>query len=198
MRPVRITINTAGYSQWIPLDTEQSPFNVGIAVAPWSTATGQSYTVQHTFDSVDGPVSPLTSVSWAGSGTTVTVVDNGPDGLGHGLSTNDCVIIKGSALAGLDTPVASVGKGDIGAAITVTGNTGYTFVTPANNPSASAAVSLLARVTRLRAFNCDLSNLVAASTRQDGNYAVPITAVRLYVATLTGGAIDFFVTQGGR
>lgn len=50
MRPKKITVTGVGISAWIPLDSKQAPFSVGLgAVLVSGTAT---YTVQHTFDDV--------------------------------------------------------------------------------------------------------------------------------------------------
>jgi len=58
MRPQSITLTTTGTSAWIPLDSRQAPFNVGLGVKINSgTAT---YTVEHTFDDVfDSTVTPV-------------------------------------------------------------------------------------------------------------------------------------------
>lgn len=50
MRPQSVTVTGVATSAWIPLDTKQTPFNVGLGVVINSgTAT---YTVQHTFNNV--------------------------------------------------------------------------------------------------------------------------------------------------
>lgn len=49
MRPQTVTVSGVGTSAWIPLNTKQTPFNVGFGCVINGTAT---YTVQHTFDNV--------------------------------------------------------------------------------------------------------------------------------------------------
>ena len=53
MRPVRVTMNAAGFSQWVPIDYTEAWFGVGVAVL-LSEDGNLTYTVQHTFDSMDG------------------------------------------------------------------------------------------------------------------------------------------------
>lgn len=195
MRPIRITVAAVGNSQWIPLDYMQNAFAVALAIIPWSTVTGTpSYTVQHTFDDLASQ-SPQTNpqVSITRSGTTATVTDTGPDGLGHGMSTNDNVIISGTGTS-LDTPKTATANenGDLGADITVTGNTTYTYTTANSGPTAATP----ARVVRLRVFNNGDTRLVTAAVRVDGNYAFPPRACRLKVITQATGAVDFLVLQG--
>lgn len=66
MRAKKITVTGTGTSAWIPLDTKQAPFNVGIGcVLVSGTAT---YSVEHTFDDVyDLAVTP---VAFSNSGIT--------------------------------------------------------------------------------------------------------------------------------
>jgi hypothetical protein len=195
MRPVRVTVNAVGNSQWIPLDYLQNAFAVALAIIPWSTVTGTpSYTVQHTFDDLAPQgLQSNPQISISRSGTTATVTDLGPDGLGHGLSTNDNVIITQTGSTNLDTPKTSVTgeNGDLGADITVTGNTTYTYTVANSGPTTATG-----RVVRLRVFNNGDSRLVTASTRVDGNYAFPPRACRLKVTTQAAGAVDFLVLQG--
>lgn len=52
MRPVRtLPLSEAGVTPPIPLDINQAPFSVGVAVALTNTPN-LTYTVQHTFDDV--------------------------------------------------------------------------------------------------------------------------------------------------
>ena len=192
MRPVRVTVSAAGNSQWIPLNYIETAFAVSVSVIPWSTATGVSYTVQHSFDDLDQSKVAGNSIQITRAAGVATVFDPGPDGLGHGMSTGDNVIITGSGPP-FDTPQTSVGiqHGDLGADITVTSNTGYTYAVP---NSGALADSGFATVRRMRVFNHAV--LVAQSARLDGNYAFPPRAIRLKAVTLTAGSIDFLVVQG--
>jgi hypothetical protein len=58
MRPQYVTLTATGTSNWLPMDTRQAPFSVGIGVKINSgTAT---YTVEHTFDDIfDSTVTPV-------------------------------------------------------------------------------------------------------------------------------------------
>jgi hypothetical protein len=192
MRPVRVVVSAPGVSQWIPINYLEIAFAIGIGVMPWSTATGQAFTVQHTFDSLESPNNlPNRQISIARAGTTATVTDLGPDNLGHGLATGDSVIIISSGSTQLDSPKVTVGQGDLGWTITVTGNTTYTFTCANAGPTTDGGN---AKVTRLHVF--PHATIAAATTRVDGNYAFPPTAIRLNVATLTGGSIEMDVIQG--
>ena len=51
MRPVVVSKTGTGSSAVIPLDPYQNPFNVGIGVVVSGTV---NYTIQHTFDNVQG------------------------------------------------------------------------------------------------------------------------------------------------
>lgn len=187
MRPVRVSVNAAGTSQWIPVDYLQVAFGIGLGVIPSEDAATVSYTVQHTFDSM---VSPTRQVSWTRVTTTMTVTDTGPAGLGHGLSTGDSVILKGSGTASLDSPMAAIGMGDLGWTVASTPSSiTYTVTVTNAGPAAGVAVA-----TNLRVF--DHSTLAAASTRQDGYYAFPPTAVRLKLSTLAAGFVDLYLIQG--
>lgn len=188
MRPIRITVNAAKNSQWIPIDYIAAWFGVGLGVIPWSTASGLSATVQHTFDDIGLPAISTDIVTISRTTTTATVTDKGPDGLGHGLSTNDNVIIFGTGSTVLDSPKTTVGNGDLGWDVTVVDANTYTY-TVAN----SGATAATGTVRRLRVFPGPIS---AVSARTDGNYAYPVRAIRLKVATLSAGAVDFVVLQG--
>ena len=186
MRPVRITVNAVGNSQWVPLNYDQSSFSVGLAVCPWSTATGLTYAVQHCFDDL----TLFRNVQVSRSGTTATVTDIGPDGLGHGLTTGDSVILRGTGSSVLDSPKSAIGNGDLGWTITVTSGTQYTYTCANSGPTADANVST---ALGLRVYP---HATLSGSTRQDGNYAFPPRAVRISVSAITAGAVDLMVLQG--
>lgn len=192
MRPVRVTVNAPGNSQWIPINYIETAFGVGLGVIPWSTATGVSFTVQHSFDDLDQSKVAGNSIQISRVAALATVFDPGPDGLGHGMSTGDNIIITGSG-APFDTPRTTVGiqNGDLGADITVTGNNSYTYAVPNSGPLSDSGV---ASVRRMRVF--PHATLVALAVRTDGNYAFPVRAIRLKANTLTAGAIDLLVLQG--
>jgi hypothetical protein len=132
-------------------------------------------------------------------GALATVFDPGPDGLGHGMSTGDNVIITGSGPP-FDTPQVAIGlqHGDLGADITVTSNTAYTYAVPNSGPTADSGN---ATVRRMRVFphatlNSGAGNPGNTGLRADGNYAFPIRALRVKANTLTGGAVDLLILQG--
>jgi len=199
MRPVRITVTAAGNSQWIPINYIETAFAVGLGVVPWSTATGLTYNVQHSFDDLDQTRVAGNSIQITRVGTTATVFDPGPDGLGHGMSTGDNVIIGGSGPP-FDTLRTGVGiqNGDLGADITVTSNTAYTYTVANSGPLADSGAAWL---RRMRVFphatlNSGTGNPGLTGLRADGNYAFPVRAIRLKANTLTGGAVDLLILQG--
>lgn len=61
MRPVRVTISSVTTSAVVPLDVNQDPFNVGLAVDITGTAT---YTVQYTFEDVQAAGWTAGSAKW--------------------------------------------------------------------------------------------------------------------------------------
>src|SRR5882724_12401563 len=96
MRPVRVTMNALGVSQWIPIDALESWFGIGIACIP-SEDANLTYTVQHTFDfSQTNPNNSTNLITITRAAGRATVTDFGPNGIGHGVTTGDSVIIRGS------------------------------------------------------------------------------------------------------
>jgi hypothetical protein len=168
----------------------QNAFGIGLCVIPWSTAAGITYSVQHTFDGIDF-ANDSRPVAISRAGTVATVTDLGPKGLGHGLSTGDSLIIRGSGSTNLDTLVYSPGPGDASVDITVTSNTQYTYPVANTGPAADGGY---ARALTNRVFPHAV--LVAQTARADGNYAFNIRACRLKLTAYTGGAVDFLVLQG--
>jgi hypothetical protein len=128
-------------------------------------------------------------ISLSRVGTVATVTDTGPYGLGHGLATSDSVIISGAG-APFDTPFTSIGNGELGASITVTSDTQYTYTVANSGPT----LSMTGKVIGLRVF--PHASLAAVSTRADGNYFEPVRAIRLNVSALTAGSVDLVVLQG--
>ncbi len=185
MRPIRETVSAVGNSQWVPINYLQRAIQIGLAVVPWSTATGLTCVVQETLDDI----SASNIVTIARVTTTATVTDTGPLGLGHGLSTGDSVIIKGSGSTNLDSPLAANGNGDLGVTVTVTSATQYTYTVANSGPTAATAKATQLRVATVTGFT-------AVSTRTVGNIGFPVTAVRLAVSALTAGAVDLLVLQG--
>jgi hypothetical protein len=70
MRPVRTALTGLGASAPIPLDINQSPFNVSVAVA-LSAGASLTYTVEHTYDDVFATgFNPATAVWFSQAGLT--------------------------------------------------------------------------------------------------------------------------------
>jgi len=71
MRPVRVSLSSLADSPLIPMDVNQSPFSVGVAVAV-SAGASLTYTVQHTFDDIWAPgFNPATAV-WYSNASLAT------------------------------------------------------------------------------------------------------------------------------
>lgn len=192
MRPVRVVLNAAGYSQWVPIDYIESWFGVGVAVV-LSEDGNLTYSVQHTFDSpdVNASASGVNSVKISRTTTTATVTDTGLEGIGHGLSTGDSVIISSSGSKYLDSQVPLYGNGIVGWNVASTpSTTTYTYTVQNLGPTADAGN---ARVDRLRVFT---STLAAQTTKGTVTYNYPVRAIRLYVSAYTAGFADMTVLQG--
>ncbi len=191
MRPVRVTLNAAGYSQWVPIDYIEAWFGIGVAVV-LSEDGNLTYTVQHTFDSdlVDpGDITSLVTISR--TTTVATVTDTGPLGIGHGLTTGDSVILRDSGAANLNQPAPLFGKGDVGVTVASTpSTTTWTYTVANSGPTADAGNC---HVARWRVFN---STLAAQTARGAVTYNYPVRAVRLYVSAYTAGFADMIVLQG--
>lgn len=192
MRPVRITLNAIGFSQWIPIDYVESWFGIGVAVIP-SEDGNLTYTVQHTFDSEQASASqPSNKVSIARAATVATVTDFGILGIGHGLSTGDSVIIRGSGSTVLDSPAPQWGPGDVGWNVVSTPSPStYTYTVANSGPTADGGN---AYSSRLRVF--PHATLAAQTTRQTGTYNYPVRALRLWVSVCNAGFVDMILLQG--
>jgi hypothetical protein len=176
MRSKSVTVSAVGVSNWIPVNWKQRPVNIGVAVDFSSGSSGITYEVQHTFDDLGKKV-PITSISR--SGTTVTVVFASD----HLVSANDSIVVEGSGINGADGvfPVASV--------------VNSTTLTYTSSISGTATGNADTRVTLLRVFPHEF--LTGKTVSDDGNYAFPVTAVRLSVSALTAGAATLTVIQSG-
>lgn len=191
MRPVKVTMNAAGYSQWVPIDYIESWFGVTIAVV-LSEDASLTYTVQHTFDNTYLDMYTTTNVvGIARAATLATVTDNGPHNIGHGLTTGDSVIVKGSGSTYLDSPMATFEPGDLGWTVASTPtNKTYTYAVTNAGPTADSGN---AHVVRLRVSN---STLVNQTVRASVTYEYPVQGVRLYVSSYTAGFADMIILQG--
>jgi len=63
MRPIRVTVGSQAASAVIPVDTYQTPFNMGLSVV-LSAGASLTYTVQHTFDDVQSPTFDPATATW--------------------------------------------------------------------------------------------------------------------------------------
>jgi hypothetical protein len=98
MRPVEVVLNAAGYSQWVPIDYISAWFGVALGLTFSTDDSGITSSVQFTLDEPSLPVTQLDPYppTISRTTTTATVTDKGRYGLGHGLLTGDCVIVKGT------------------------------------------------------------------------------------------------------
>lgn len=184
MRPSSLRVSAVGSSKWMALDYEESAFAVALFVMPSEDASGAVYTVQHT---PDGPTTGNgRDLKFARTTTTLTITDTGDDGLGHGLSAGDDVIITGTG--GSTTAAAGVLDGEYPVVTTPTTST-YTVTVANTGPTSGRA-----NVVSFRVFNHAI--LVGVSGRQDGNYAFPPRHIRLKVTTLAAGFVELRVIQG--
>lgn len=174
---LRIRTAVTGPTPWVPVSTRDDSFQIGLGVIPSSNATGQNFTVQHAFDN---QTPYQVQYSQAGS-TTVTITDNTVVGgvAGHGLSVGDSSILSGSGQPSIDGTWAVA---------SVISQTQYT-VTVTLSATASGNVNVIP----LRVFPHAV--IVAQTARIDGNYAFPVSMIRLLVNALTTGYIDFDVNQ---
>jgi len=176
MRTQSVTLGSATFSAWMPMDSAKAVFGVGIGVTITPAAV-LTYGVQHTFDD---PYKRVNPISITRSGTTVTV--NQTD---HGLSVGDFVHVEG----------ANTGPTDV-----FDGNFTVAAITDANNftytvSSAGATTALgTAMITTLRVRPNSI--LGSSSANGDTNYAFTVRAVRLNVSAWTSGKVTMTVNQG--
>ncbi len=174
MRPVKVTVGSQTFSNWIPINELANAFQIGLACCISSGASA-TYKVQHTFDE-PGP-DGLHPVSISRTTTTATVTDTD-----HGLSVGDNVLVEQSGSTNLDGSYAVA---------SVTNQNVYTY-TVAN--SGATADNGNAKAHNFRVF--DHAIITGQTGRIDGNYAFPIQAVRLNVTTWASGKVDLTVLQG--
>ncbi len=181
MRIVRqlYTALAAGFSPWVMVNYLQPTFNVAMAVLPSADATGASFQVQYTMDDL----SVLRPVQLSQATTVISVTDPL-----HGLSTGDSVTLQATGTGQSSGPVSIDGTYQIASIVdannyTVTGGTSQTV-------SSRGALSTPQRVFPFTGIPA------ASAARIANNLLQPCTAVRLDVAALTGGHLDFLVIQG--
>jgi hypothetical protein len=196
MRVVQLAYTTlaAGFSAWVPVNYLQANFNVAFAVLPSPAATGQSFSVQYTMDDQTNAPTSMRPVNYTQAANTVTITDGtyqanpaSPEALPHGLTTGDSVTITQT---GVSVP-GGFTNFDGTYTVTVTSPTVYTItVTPSQTVANGTA-----QVIRARIFT-STSIPAASAARIAANLTQPCTAVRLAVAALTAGSLEFIVIQG--
>jgi hypothetical protein len=174
MRPVRQTYSTtgAGFLPWVPISYLEGYFNVGLAVLPSSAAGGASFSAQYTMDDLS-----TFRVDRSFSQTTTTVTINDPL---HGLSVGDSVGIQRSN-AGID------GVWQVASIVDINN---YTVTVTKSQSLVSTLETNILRVFTSTGIPA------ASAARINTNLTQPATAVRLAVAALTSGSLDFLVLQG--
>lgn len=166
---------TGGSSRWVTVDSMQPPFSVGLGVSVSYGSTSPVYEVQHTFDQTDCNPHPVTIACTAS--TTVTVTDTN-----HGLQTGDSATISGAG-NGIDGYFN----------VTVVNANTYTYTTTLSTYNGPAQA-----ITNRVYPHATINTTTTASgtvTRIDGNYAFPIYACRITLASGTG-TVSMSVIQG--
>lgn len=197
MRPVLAVVTAPGTSQWIPVNYLANWYGLTAVIIPDSAVATIAASLQYTYDEL-GSVTDnqdftgTRTVSWTRSGTTLTVTDTGPFGLGHGASVADSVILQATGSSNLNSPQAAAPqRGDLGFAIaSIVSATQYT-ITVTN----AGGTSGVGKATVLR-VSTSTTITAATNVKSDGFLQLQVQAVRLTVGTLTGGNVSLRVTQG--
>ena len=178
MRPQSVSVSSATTSAWVPIDRAQAAFGVGFNVDLDSTSSGVTFKIAHTFDDL----SKIQIGTIARSTTTVTVTT----GAVHNLNTGDSVVVLNAnqltGASGLDGQYT----------VTVTSSTAFTYTSATSgtvNTSPMAVQLILLRVQ-------PHATITGNTASVDGNYAFPITAMRLNVTAWSAGVTTLTVNQG--
>lgn len=177
MHTTSVSVSSATTSAWVPLDRAQAAFGVGFNVDLDSVASGITFRVEHTFDDTERTVQgSLSRTLFA-----VTAVFQN-----HNLNVGDSVtILNGDSLAN-----ATGLSGTFNVATVVDANT-FTYTSPVTG-TVGITTGIMARLLRVQPHSSITSN----STSVDGNYAFPITAMRLNVTAWIAGKATLTVVQG--
>jgi hypothetical protein len=181
-------LSATGFTPWIPLDYEQTPPAVGLAILMTSSASITA-TAQYTLDDIasqstqntvranaTGPRQVLVNQTT----TTVTVTDaNDTD---HGLIAGDSVVLIG-------IPSLNPATGGYGANITYVDATHYSFTSSVSQ----TLTNVSAQALPIRAN--PVSSLSAVTARTAAGLFIPATAVRLS-ATIVSGSCWLQILQG--
>ena len=184
----------AGFGPWIPLNYMQATFNVALAVLPSSLATGASFSVQYTMDDQSVGGAHQRPVTYTQAAQTVTITDGlfqpnpGFPQTANGFSVGDSVTLTetGTSVAGGFTNF----DGSYQIASIISANQYTVTVTPSQTVANGVAKAIQARVFTSTGIPA------ASAARIQTNLTNPCTAVRLAVAALTAGTLDFIVIQG--
>lgn len=185
MKTKTIAIIAAGNTQWLPVDSKQANFLLGIYVNCQGGGT-YSYKVQHGYS--DPSVDIIQTNNITRSTTTMTVVFpsgtdvDGESLPGHGLKVGDNMQVYGAG-AGLD------GSWDV-AGVTDT----HTVTATVLNSGATVA----ANGAKIRKVYVTDDAVIASGTTasKETSLVIPCYAVRVNAATVTSGQINLMVTQG--
>lgn len=172
MRPHDITVSSATFSNWFPVNAKQQSFGISLATNISSGAV-LTYQVRHTFDD------PWSSreVSISRVTTTATVVDTA-----HGLVVADQVVVSGSGSSVLDGTYAIASIVDANSYTYTVANSGATASVPGT------------RLVSLKVFAHD--TITALTADAQGNYAFPVRAIQLNVTAYTSGSVTLAIGQG--
>lgn len=173
MRPVSVSLAAAGVSPWIPVNRLQNAFGIGLGVFVSGTLTAA---VQFTMDPLDIDAADIVTISRAS--TTATVIHPG-----HQMATGDSAIITSTGSSNLDKAA--------GVTVTVVDANTYTYTVVDTGATADTG---FAKSLRLRIFTH--ATLTGLTARANGNFAYPVSAVRLAITAFTSGTADLIVQQG--
>ncbi len=171
-----VSLSATGNSAWVPVNHRQRPFGVALAVDLDSAASGITYNVQHTLDDL-GKLAKIISITRSTTTVTVTFAE------AHDANVNDSLVVWGTGITGMDGTFA------------VASVTNTTVLTYTSGTSATSTGATDTRVNILRVFPHEF--LTGKTTVDDGNYAFPVTAVRLNVSAHSAGKATLQVIQGG-
>jgi hypothetical protein len=178
MRPQSVSVSSATTSAWVPLDRAQAAFGVGFNVDLNSTSSGITFSVQHTFD--DLGKKQIGTISRALDVVTVTT------GTVHNLNTGDSVTVLNAnqitGASGLDGQYT----------VTVSSPTVFTYTSPVSGTVSTTSMSVEMILLRVQPH----SSIIGNTASVDGNYAFPITAMRLNVSAWVAGTATLTVNQG--
>lgn len=171
MRPQEVTVSSATFSAWFPVNAKQKDFglSLGCNIASGAVLT---YQVRHTFDDPWA----AREVSIARVTTTATVTD-----VGHKLASNDQVVVSGSGSTNLDGTYT----------ITYIDANSYSYTVVDTGAAASVPGT---RLVSLKPFAHD--TLTGLTVDGQGNYAFPVRAVQLNVTAYTSGSVTLAIGQG--